>query len=305
MSFQQLELFHPYNIAFKKAHQALFEFNLEMAKVYLTEAERCLKNSDTKDYFVAVDFFQKNFKSIQETDNLSEWINRYLELWSEFETSPSRNDTLKTELKKHYFRYLVGKLEKCGYNKIIAMVDIRDIYSIYWQAGCYRELYQILLSLLEKKPDDAQLVLMAANTSHTLGYRPNSWVHYGKYCLLNDTLIDKSQILDRDWKDLLLESKEEELSPAWVWIKAQLKGIFPLFPENYGNHIFLPWDIERLREEYQRNPSDDTIASQLWFKTLQEAENGENVVEHRMSLEKINPAMFAIYMEKKKGVKIF
>ncbi len=54
-----------------------------------------------------------------------------------------------------------------------------------------------------------------------------------------------------------------------------------------------------ISREYQLNPSDDKIASQLWFKTLQKAESSGNVLEQRIFLKQINPAMFKMYMKKK------
>jgi hypothetical protein len=295
MNFEQLDIFYPYNIALRKGRQALFAFDMEAAKVHFAKAESFSKNPAISDFFRAIDFFENNLKLIQKIDNIKQKVNRYRKLWGEFESNLSMDSTLQTDLKKHYFKHIVSELGQ--YN--IVTLNVEDIYEIYWEAGCYQELYQTLLLMIKEKPEESQLALMAANTSHVLGYRPESWIFYGKYCLLVDQFIDKGQILDQDWRDLLVESSDEGLPPAWIWIKAQLKGLFPLAPENYANAMFLKKDFEQLREEYQLNPSDDKIASQLWFKTLQKAESSGNVVEQRIFLKQINPAMFKMYMKKK------
>jgi hypothetical protein len=111
-------------------------------------------------------------------------------------------------------------------------------------------------------------------------------------------------VLDREWKDLLSESFDEELPPAWIWIKARLKGLFPPNPESYGvaGERFLYENYDLLCEEYGHDPSNGKIASRLWFKTLRKAEDGEDIVENRKFLKQINPGMFEIYMQRKRGL---
>ena len=58
--------------------------------------------------------------------------------------------------------------------------------------------------------------------------------------------------------------------------------------------------LQLLWEEYQRNPSNNRIASQLWLKILQKAEGGEDIIKHRKLLKQINPALFEMYMNKKR-----
>lgn len=302
MNFSQREIFHPYTIALEKGRQALFAFDLETARIHLTEAQRFSSNSTLTGYICALDFFQEKFDSIWKSNNLQEKIHLYQNTWSTFEKSSSQDESLKGILKKPYFSRIVQELENLGDEKAIIALNISDIYSIYCEAGCYQELYRILLLKLEEKPKEAQLSLMAANTSHILGYRHESRIFYGKYCLLADQSLEESQILDQEWRDLVAEALDEELPAAWIWIKAQLQGILPLSPESHGKvgKMLIQKDPELLWEEYQRNPSDDRIASQLWFKTLQKAESGEDIIKHRKLLKQIHPALFEMYMEKKR-----